>query len=666
MQTSFAHALLALAIAAPCSLASTIYVSPQGDDASPGTREQPLQTISAAAERAEPGDVVYVLEGTYRERVAPARGGEPGKPITYRAERGKRVFVKGSEIWTPEWKSEGDGVYSAQPDEALFDDRSSEYVDHHNPFKVELASTPWARQGRREEERRLAGDDRIRRADPRIAYTCGQIFVNGEQYLEVPLKDELKAGSWWYDADADRVWIDFGDLSPREQELEITTRRRIFAPAKRGLGHIVVEGFIFEHCGNQYPTNFWEIDAYAQKGAVGTEAGHHWVIRRNVIRHVKTFAIDVGRVDRHSNSSMAHDNLVEENYILENGSAGILSNGSNRLVIRKNVILRNNTLRFFGIKRWEQAGIKMHQFRDGLIEQNYVANNYAMSGIWLDNQFPDSRVSRNISYGNGTRGIFLEMSDYDFDRLLVDNNLFLGNRENAVYIHDASGATFVNNLLANTTDTPGRGQAIHILQVGPRTKTYHHSFYGNMLIGNPRNVDVNYPAARSGPQRFDFNLYSISPDARAFVVNSKSDKPSPWKPNEFRELILGDLDLDKEPAGMMDREGQAALSATEWQAFWQRHQVVNDANSAFDPESSVRYHPDTQKLTIELQIDPNSIGRIDHPAARSDFYGQERGTTASSAPGPFQDLHRGSNEFDVWAGLPILQDRQLPAPEWNE
>ena len=136
--------------------AATLYVSTQGDDTHAGTREEPLRTVSAAAQRAVPGDVVLVLEGVYSERV--------------------------------------------------------------------------------------------------------YVHVDG--------------------------------LDPTQQEVELTTRRRLFAPAERGLGHIVVEGFIFEHCGNQYPTNFWDTDTNAQKGAVGTEAGHHWVIRRNVVRYAKSFAID--------------------------------------------------------------------------------------------------------------------------------------------------------------------------------------------------------------------------------------------------------------------------------------------------------------------------------------------------------------------------------------
>lgn len=664
--TKFLATLLLICSAHSVLIAETIYVSPQGEHDSIGTRDQPLKTISAAAKRAMPGDAVYVLEGVYRERVAPPRSGEPNKPIVFRAEPGKRVFIRGSEIWSPEWREEGGGVYSARPDESLFDDRSPEYLDHHNPLKVELASTPWRRQGRREAERKAAGDARIGKTDPRIVYTCGQVFVNSKQYKEVPLRDEFAPETWWYEPKSERVYVHFADANPQEQTVELTTRRRLFAPKKRELGHIVVEGFIFEHCGNQYPTNFWDTDENAQKGAVGTEAGHHWTIRRNVVRHCKTFAIDVGRVDRHSSSASSSDNLVEENYIVENGSAGILSNGSVRLILRNNVILRNNTLQFFGIKRWEQAGIKTHQFKDGLIERNYIAHNRDMSGIWLDNQFPDSRVNRNVVYDNGTRGLFLEMSDYDFDRLLVDHNIFLANHENAVYIHDASGATFAHNLLANTPEKPGYGQAIYIRQVSPRTKTYHHSFYNNLVVDNARLLDVNYPAVRSGPQRFDGNLYGEAEDAREFVINDKSDSPSPWSEEEFRDLIVSDLGFSVPRQGMFTEPGRAALSASEWYQFWRNIGVENDVHSSFDLRAQVDYEPASQILTVEIHIDPLGKG-IDPPASvRHDYFGKPVARSEMPTPGPFGELQTGRNQFKIWEGLPILGEGELPLPEWTD
>jgi len=360
----------------------------------------------------------------------------------------------------------------------LFNDRSSEYVDGYNPFKIKLASTPWERDGKQEVDRGFGGD-------PEVFYTCGQVFLNGKRLREVPFLNELTDGHWFYDAQENRIHVGFGDDNPADQEVEITTRRRIFAPQERGLGYITVQGFIMEHCGNQYPTNFWKETKWAQKGAFGLEAGHHWIVRRNVVRYAKTFAIDAGYVDRRSDPNISvTDNVIEENYIVDNGSAGILSNKSENMTIRGNVILNNNTLRFFELKRWEQAGVKCHHMTKGHIHHNYIADNQLTYGIWLDNQFADSRISHNVIVNNDRAGIFLEMSDYSYDRLLVDHNVLLGNRENAVYIHDASGSTFVHNLFANTPPSRRGGQAIFIRQATSRTKSGHHKFFGNLFVGS--------------------------------------------------------------------------------------------------------------------------------------------------------------------------------------
>ena len=620
----------------------TFYVSPKGDDSHPGTQDAPLKTISAAAELAEAGDTILVLEGVYRERVSPPRSGNPGKPIIYRGEPGKRVIVKGSEVWRPKWNSEGNGVFSAHPDDSMFDDRSREYIDHYNPLKVALASTPWSREGKREFERGFGGDERL-------IYTCGQVFVDGKPFLEVPYREELKPDAWWYDGKKDRLFVDFGQRSPEECIVELTTRRRIFAPQRRGLGYIVVDGFIFEHCGNQYPTNFWEVPANAQRGAVGTEAGHHWVIRHNVIRYAKTFALDVGRINGTSDRDSSFDNLVESNYIIENGSAGIMSCGSRNLVIRKNVILRNNRLHFLGEKRWEQAGIKCHLLADGLIEGNYVAWNHDTYGVWLDNRFPDSEITGNVIHDNGRAGVFLEMSDYGFDRLVVQDNFVFCNDENAVYIHDASGATFINNLLANTRDTHGYGQAVYIRQVRPRTRTSHHSFFGNLLIGNARNIEVNYPGYRSGPQRFDYNVYDVDPTVRSFSINNKSDIPVPWTANEFQALFRQEFSEGGLSNAAWRERDRAALVFEEWKTFWQHHGELNDLHSCCVRGNSVEYDPTRHELSIVLTTDPPKTAPLPD------------GKTESRV----LRLKRGMNKLVIWRHLPIIPEGELPPSGWT-
>jgi hypothetical protein len=64
----------------------TYYASPRGNDLNPGTRTLPLRTIQAGINKAEAGDTVMVLGGTYREQVTFPRSGAEGLPITVRGQ----------------------------------------------------------------------------------------------------------------------------------------------------------------------------------------------------------------------------------------------------------------------------------------------------------------------------------------------------------------------------------------------------------------------------------------------------------------------------------------------------------------------------------------------------------------------------------------------------
>lgn len=70
-------------------------VSPNGDDAGPGTEAQPWRTISKAARSATPGAIVDIRGGTYAEQVSVEVSGEPGRPVTFRERPGEQVVVTG-------------------------------------------------------------------------------------------------------------------------------------------------------------------------------------------------------------------------------------------------------------------------------------------------------------------------------------------------------------------------------------------------------------------------------------------------------------------------------------------------------------------------------------------------------------------------------------------
>ncbi|MHC4646143.1 MAG: DUF1565 domain-containing protein [Planctomycetota bacterium] len=139
------------------------HVSVKGSDKNDGSASKPLRTISTAAQAAQPGDVVTVHEGTYRERVTPPRGGESdSKRIVYQAARGEKVVIKGSEVVTG-WKHVRDGVWKVTIGNTFFAD--------YNPYKDIITGDWFDRMGR--------------------DHHTGEVYLNGKSLFEKGSLDEV-------------------------------------------------------------------------------------------------------------------------------------------------------------------------------------------------------------------------------------------------------------------------------------------------------------------------------------------------------------------------------------------------------------------------------------------------------------------------------------------
>lgn len=86
------------------------YVSPQGNDTNPGTKNAPLATIQQAIELVKPGFSVILLEGVYHQTVSIERSGSADQGyITLRNEDGQTVILDGKEAMEAE-----DGVIGVE------------------------------------------------------------------------------------------------------------------------------------------------------------------------------------------------------------------------------------------------------------------------------------------------------------------------------------------------------------------------------------------------------------------------------------------------------------------------------------------------------------------------------------------------------------------------
>lgn len=77
------------------ALGAEYFLSPEGNDESPGTRARPWRSIARANESLRPGDTATFLPGRYAGVIEPGVSGEKGKPITYRSEKRLGAILTG-------------------------------------------------------------------------------------------------------------------------------------------------------------------------------------------------------------------------------------------------------------------------------------------------------------------------------------------------------------------------------------------------------------------------------------------------------------------------------------------------------------------------------------------------------------------------------------------
>lgn len=604
---------------------------PSANDDGPGSTDRPFATISAAASRAMPGDTVTVCHGVYRERVAPARGGEPGRPITYAAAEGHRVVLKGSELWSPNWTTlDMDGRWlAAQLPSEFFS------PEEKNPFLDVMQGMP--------------------------EHTCGQLFLDGQPLREARAAEEAERlpGSWRYDPGSREMRVHLPDDGKpiAGRCFEVTTRQMVFAPRVRGLGYIILRGLTVEHAGNNMCAGFWvENNSFPQTGAVSTRSGHHWLIERNTIRYANTAGIACGVEGWYDHDGDDHGceqfkpyaghHIIRHNTITENGAGGIIGYVTPHVEITDNVIERNARS---GLNHSETAGIKLHEFNHGLIARNLIRDNDA-PGIWLDNAWSHARVTRNCILSNAGAGMFIELGD---GPLLIDNNVVayatatMGLAGDGIYSHDASRVTLAHNLLffnANfglwahvATDRDTRGCHDEDEKLETLTACSHWCVRGNLVVGNHHGaISLPVLSDRSQGNECDHNLiaqaynritsetYADALDKPVFLVNTNKHR------NQIDASALGVKDCSTE-------DSVAYWAEWPYQNLDQWHRTT-EYDAASRVPVLIRPELSSRAMFLKFIIDtsPAEVSPPPTPGVDADYFGRTMPTTPFV--GPFQNL----------------------------
>jgi alpha-N-arabinofuranosidase len=592
------------------ALAMEYHVAITGNDANDGSRAAPLKTISAAARRAQSGDVVTVHAGVYRERVNPPRGGESDqKRIAYQAAAGEKVVITGSEVING-WERVGVDTWKVSIPNKFFGD--------FNPYSDLIHGDWFSPRGRQ--------------------HHTGAVYQNGVWLIEAAsLADVLKpAGKqplWYATVDAasgtTTIWAQFKGAG-KPSNVEINVRKTVFTPDKTGVNYITVRGFTLRNAA----TN-WAPPTAGQIGLVSAYWSKGWIIEDNDIAYSKCSGVALGKYgdawDNRAESAEGYvgtltralangwnkatigSHIVRNNRISHCEQAGIVGSlGCSFSTVTGNEIHDIHVLGLFSGA--EMAGIKFHGAIDVEVSRNHIYR--CNRGLWFDWMAQGTQVVGNLLHDNGpAEDIFFEV---DHGPFVVANNVLLSHR--GLWLNSQGGA-FAHNLLAGTClQVPFDGR------MTPLHKA--HSTVVTALHDNP-----------SGDHRFYNNLVTAScnlhaldgsrlPCRAAGNVFTQGTQPPAFDP---RALVKPEFDpqikLTEKPDGwyLTIREDPA------WREEAQRPLVTTELLGLATIPGLPYENADGSPLAI-----------------RTDYFGNPR-NPHNPFPGPFESIPDGRREIKVWA-----------------
>ncbi len=586
------------------------HVSTTGLTGNPGSKSKPFKTISAAAQIAQPGDIITVHEGVYRERVNPLHGGtSENKRIVYEATSGETVVIKGSEI-IKNWEHVQNDTWKVVISNVFFGD----FNPYNDIIHGEWYNTP--------------GDGYDRHT--------GAVYLNEQWLTEAPHLDTVlqSAGDelFWFGVVDDQnttLWAQFKGTDPNKELVEINVRQSIFYPDSPGRNYITVRGFIMRQAATP-----WSGAMSEQIGLIGTHWSKGWVIENNVISHSMNTGITLGRYDL---KDVAMPPATAQGYVQSIELA--IGQGWSRQKIGSHVVRNNhishcekngihgslggifstiegNTICDIAMQGWisgpDVAGLKLLASHDVIIRNNHFYRCGGVGGVWLDWMAQGTRFTRNLLHDN-SNDIFMEV---DHGPYMIDNNIFLSGRS----VRDWSqGSAYVHNLFAGAI--VGRKERRKTPYFKPHTLE-------EMKLSNIQHRDARYHnnmfAGSSGLSVYDEKAVNLQAVGNVYLAGAK---PSTHDHDALVDTAFNpNIKLEEKPEGWWL---EMAVDPA-WMSKQKRAVVVTESLGRAKVPDAPFENPDGTPYRLD-----------------TDYFGKKR-KTENPSPGPFLFPDEKEISIKVW------------------
>ena len=589
--------------------ARTYHVSVSGNDANNGEQGAPLQTISAAADLAQSGDVITVYAGVYRERINPPRGGTSDEQrITYRAAPGEKVVIKGSEA-VAGWKKIENDTWTVELDNSFFGD--------FNPFD-DLIQGHWF-------------DPKGREHHTGAVYLNGDWLVESANFESVLAAPKVDSDPLWFarvDEQNTTIHAQFPGVDPNNELVEVNARRTVFYPDQPGRNYITVRGFTLTQAATS-----WSPPTQEQIGLIGTHWSKGWIIENNTINYSVCAGLTLGLSDMGEylgnltgytkmikdamgkggwNKENVGSHLVRGNKISQCEQAGICGSLGGAFSV-----IENNEVSFIYVRQLfqgqEQGGIKLHGAVDTVVRNNLVHD--TPRALWLDWMGQGAEVSGNVAFNN-EQDLYLEVNQ---GPALVANNIFLSR---LAVSNKSRGTAFAHNLFAGRVAAGTTTRTTPYLEPHSTIVAGYHAnlpgddrFYNNIYVGHAKSY-ASFAGEYKDPE------LSVTMKGNLFIRGSQ-----PYA-EEIDPMVFSNVSPDLTPVQKPDGIYLEWISQAEWMNA--SRQTVTTELLGNSGVSGARFE----------QADGSPI-RVSR-----DYFGNFR-NEQNPAAGPFE-LPAGTVQLKIW------------------